>query len=225
MRLIKTQQLPPSFGVESMGGIAGDLRYRYKGSMMHLTPFPILASVPLPIEHVSDMESKAKYILLCGNECGFVELAKDKVDDTFSCILLHIEEPASSWEVDFVKKMEEDLGLPVLAVGDSSPLAVKSFSNFVAAGCDIKWLGLRPSELESTGLSEGCMLVMRKADLELAQQLLEEDIIKKKPEWVKELKIMVNTRRKVEIEALASIARFFFLRDYFPKKMTQQDWI
>ncbi|PQQ01319.1 DNA topoisomerase 6 subunit A-like [Prunus yedoensis var. nudiflora] len=208
-----------------MGSIAGDLRFRYKGGMRHSTPFPVLMGIPLPIEYVSDMESKAKYILLCGNQSGFIQLAKDKFDDTFSCILVYTEEPAAYWAVDFVKKMKEDLGLPVLAVGDSSPLAVKSFSHFVAGGCDIKWLGLRPSELESIGLSEGCMLVMRKADLKLAQHLLEEDIVKEKPEWVKELKIMVNTQRKVEIEALFSIACSFFPRDYLPRKMTQQDWI
>ncbi|KAL6288082.1 hypothetical protein ACE6H2_012472 [Prunus campanulata] len=136
-----------------MGSIVSDLRFRYKGGMSHLTPFPVLLGIPLQIEYVSDMESKAKYILLCGNQSGFIELAKDKVDDTFSCILVYTEEPATYWAVDFVRKMKEELDLPVLAVGDSR--------------CDIKWLGLRPSDLESTGLSKRCMLVMRKADLEL----------------------------------------------------------
>lgn len=102
---------------------------------------------------------------------------------------------------------------------------MKSFSVFVAGGCDVKWLGLRPSHLESTGLPPRCMLVMSKADLELAQRLLEEDFVKEKLEWVKELTTMVNTRRKVDIEALSSIAFYVFPRDYFPQKMTQQDGI
>ncbi|PQM32557.1 DNA topoisomerase 6 subunit A [Prunus yedoensis var. nudiflora] len=66
---------------------------------------------------------------------------------------------------------------------------------------------------------------MSEADLELAQHLLEEDFVKEKPEWVMELTTMVNTRRKEEIEALSSIAFYFFPRDYFPQKMTRQDWI
>ncbi|KAH0976932.1 hypothetical protein GBA52_026651 [Prunus armeniaca] len=49
--------------------------------------------IPYEIERVSDMESKAKYKLLCGSLNGFCELAKDKVDDTFSCILSTHESP------------------------------------------------------------------------------------------------------------------------------------
>ncbi|BFG26929.1 hypothetical protein CerSpe_132030 [Prunus speciosa] len=117
-----------------MGSIVhvGDLRFRYKGGMRHHDALSCLIGHSLQIEYVSDMESKAKYILLCGNQSGFIELAKDKVDDTFSCILVYTEEPATYWPVDFVRKMKEELDLPVLAVGDSSPLAVKSFSHFVA---------------------------------------------------------------------------------------------
>ncbi|KAH0976999.1 hypothetical protein GBA52_026718 [Prunus armeniaca] len=82
-----------------MGGIVGDLRFRYEGCMIHFTRFPMATGIPYEIERVSDMESKAKYKLLCGSLNGFCELAKDKVDDTFSCILVHTREPALEYAV------------------------------------------------------------------------------------------------------------------------------
>ena len=57
---------------------------------------------------------------------------------------------------------------------------------------DIKWLGLRPSDLNKYDLPDQCRLDMTDKDIKTGQELLEEDFIKKNPEWMKELKIMVS---------------------------------
>lgn len=44
---------------------------------------------------------------------------------------------------------------------------------------------MRPSDLDRYNLPEQCRLDMTESDLSRGEQLLEEDFVKKNPEWVK----------------------------------------
>jgi meiotic recombination protein SPO11 len=54
---------------------------------------------------------------------------------------------------------------------------------------DIKWLGIRPSDLDRYGLPEQCRLDMTDADISTGKIMIEEDFIKANPKWVKEVRI------------------------------------
>ena len=49
---------------------------------------------------------------------------------------------------------------------------------------DIKWLGVRPSDLDKYRIPEQCRLPMTEQDIKTGKELLEEDFIKANPEWV-----------------------------------------
>jgi meiotic recombination protein SPO11 len=57
---------------------------------------------------------------------------------------------------------------------------------------DIKWLGLRPSDLNKYDLPEQCRLDMTENDIKTGKELMKEEFIMKNPEWMKELEIMVR---------------------------------
>jgi meiotic recombination protein SPO11 len=60
---------------------------------------------------------------------------------------------------------------------------------------DIKWLGLRPSDLNKYDLPAQCRLDMTENDIKTGKELLQEDFIQQNAEWMKELEIMVCRRR------------------------------
>ena len=60
---------------------------------------------------------------------------------------------------------------------------------------DIKWLGLRPSDLNKYELPNQCRLDMTENDIKTGNEMLKEDFIQKNPEWMKELEIMVSVKR------------------------------
>ena len=85
---------------------------------------------------------------------------------------------------------------------------------------DIKWLGVRPSDLDryqipdqcrtsSFRQKESCLCVliyhfssgldMTERDIKTGKELLKEDFIKKNPEWHNELQLMVKMKKKAEI--------------------------
>jgi meiotic recombination protein SPO11 len=54
---------------------------------------------------------------------------------------------------------------------------------------------------------------------------LEESFITQNPEWVKELKRMVKTKEKAEIQALSSFGFQYITEVYLPRKLREGDWI
>ena len=74
---------------------------------------------------------------------------------------------------------------------------------------DIKWLGLRPSDLDAYALPDQCRLPMTQKDIDMGKQLLKEEFVLKNPAWVRELERMLQTKQKAEIQALG--LRFQFV--------------
>jgi len=55
--------------------------------------------------------------------------------------------------------------------------------------------------------------------------MMEERFVRIRPDWVKELKLMIDTKQKAEIQALASRGIKFFTEEYLPTKIETGDWV
>ena len=86
-------------------------------------------------------------------------------------------------------------------------------------------LGVRPSDLDSYNIPEQCRLDMTDHDIKTGKELLEEDFIQKNPDWVTELKLMLKTKQKAEIQALSSFGFKFLSEVYLPMKLQRGGWI
>ena len=67
---------------------------------------------------------------------------------------------------------------------------------------DIKWLGVRPSDLDRYSVPAECRLDLTPEDIDAGAKLLKEDSITKNPEWVRELELMMRTKQKAEIRTV-----------------------
>lgn len=104
----------------------------------------------------------------------------------------------------FLSRVAFQLKIPVLGLVDSDPYGLKILSVYMSGSKnmsydsaslttpDIKWLGLRPSDLDKYDLPDQCRLDMTDNDIKTGKELLKEDFIQKNPEWMKELEIMVR---------------------------------
>ena len=116
----------------------------------------------------------------------------------------------------FLRKLKTELRLPVLGLVDADPYGLKILSVYMSGSKnmsydsanlttpDIKWLGIRPSDLDRYGIPEQCRLPMTPGDLKVGQELLKEDFIRANPAWVKELETMCTMKVKAEIQSLSS---------------------
>lgn len=129
----------------------------------------------------------------------------------------------------FLSRITSELQIPVLALVDADPYGLKILSVYMSGSKnmsydsaslttpDIKWLGLRPSDLNKWvpsgpklsyslliitltsslyffryDLPDQCRLKMTDTDIKTGKELLQEAFIMKNPEWMKELQIMVS---------------------------------
>ncbi|KAK4281435.1 hypothetical protein QN277_012929 [Acacia crassicarpa] len=220
------------------GVVVGRLIFSDNGDMIDCTKMGMGGkAIPPNIDRVGDMQSDALFILLVEKDAAYMRLAEDRFYNRFPCIIVTAKGQPDVATRLFLRKMKMELKLPVVALVDSDPYGLKILSVY---GCgsknmsydsanlttpDIKWLGVRPSDLDKYKIPDQCRLPMTDQDIKTGKDLLEEDFVKKNPGWVEELTLMVKTKQKAEIQALSTFGFQYLTEVYLPLKLQQKDWL
>ncbi|KAG2494044.1 hypothetical protein HYH03_007690 [Edaphochlamys debaryana] len=220
------------------GVVVGRLQFREDGDFIDCTRMGVGGkAIPPNIDKVTDITSDAAFILLVEKDAAFMRLAEDRFYNTYPCIILTAKGQPDVATRLFLKKLKSTLKIPVLALVDSDPYGLKILSVYMKGSMnmsydssnlttpDIKWLGVRPSDLDRFDIPQQCRLPMTEEDIKTGRRLLEEDFIKANPEWVKELELMLSSRVKAEIQALSSFGFQYLSQVYLPLKLQEGDWI
>ncbi|MQM05703.1 hypothetical protein Taro_038519 [Colocasia esculenta] len=220
------------------GVVVGRLVFTEGGDRIDCTKMGVGGkAIPPNIDHVGNMESDALFILLVEKDAAYMRLAEDRFYNRFPCIIVTAKGQPDVATRLFLKKMKTELKLPVLALVDSDPYGLKILSVYMCGSKnmsydssnlttpDIKWLGIRPSDLDKYKIPEQCRLPMTEQDVKTGKDLLEEDFVKKNEGWVRELELMIKTKQKAEIQALSSFGFQYLTEVYLPLKLQEEDWI
>jgi meiotic recombination protein SPO11 len=164
-------------------------------------------------------------------------LQEDRFYHKYPCIVITAKGQPDVATRMFLSRITNELQIPVLGLVDSDPYGLKILSVYMSGSKnmsydsaslttpDIMWLGLRPSDLNKYDLPEQCRLDMTENDIRTGKELMNEDFIQKNPKWMKELEIMVKTKKKAEIQALSSFGFQYITEEYLPRKLKEGDWI
>ena len=183
------------------------------------------------------LESDAEFIILVEKEAAYMRLAEDRFYNKYPSIIITGKGQPDVATRLFLRKVRDHLKIPVLALVDSDPYGLKIMSVYSSGSKsmsydssnlttpDIKWLGVRPSDLDKFNIPEQCRLEMSQKDIETGHHMLKEEFIQQNPEWVKEVEIMLKTKTKAEIQALSSYGFQYLSEVYLPLKLQQGDWI
>ncbi|XP_074288012.1 DNA topoisomerase 6 subunit A-like [Silene latifolia] len=231
-----------SLGVmaSTKGAVIGRLVFTEKGHKIDCAKMGLSGKViPANIDGVEiiTQETDALFVLIVEKDDVFLRLVEDEFYNRFPCIIIKGKGQHDVATRLFLSKIQRKLGLRVLALVDGDPYGLKILSVY---GCgsknmlydsyslitqDIKWLGIRPSDLEKYAIPEQCRLPMTEQDIKVGNDLLKEDFVKNNPGWVKELKRMVQTKKKAEIQALSSFGFQYLTGYYLPHKLQKLDWV
>ena len=194
-------------------------------------------TIPPYIDRVDDIRSDAEFILLVEKDAAFQRLSEDRFYNKYPCIIITAKGQPDVATRLFLKRIKAELCLPCLALMDSDPYGLKILSVYMSgskamsydslnlATPDIKWLGVRPSDLEKFNIPDQCRLEMTASDLTMGKSLLAEPFIQQNREWAKELETMINTKVKAEIQSLSSAGLQFLPQVYLPQKLREGGWI
>lgn len=220
------------------GLVVGRLSFLEDGDPIDCTRMGVTGkAIPSYIDKITDIRSDAEFVLLVEKDAAYNRLAEDRFYNQFPCILITGKGQPDVATRMFLRRITKELKLPVLAFVDADPYGLKILSVYMSGSKamsydsaslttpDIKWLGLRPSDLDKFNLPEQCRLPMTQKDIDMGNQLLKEDFVLKNPKWCKELELMQKTKQKAEIQALSTFGFQFVTQTYLPTKLREGDWI
>lgn len=220
------------------GLVVGRISFYEDGDFIDCTRMGVGGkAIPPYIDKIEDIQSDAEFILLVEKEAAYMRMAEDRFYHRYPCIVITAKGQPDVASRMFLSRIRNELCIPVLGLVDSDPYGLKILSVYMSGSKnmsydsaslttpDIKWLGLRPSDLDRYDLPDQCRLNMTSNDIKTGKELLKEDFIMKNPQWMKELQIMVKTKQKAEIQALSSFGFQYITEKYLPRKLREGDWI
>ncbi|KAH8975916.1 hypothetical protein BDL97_01G185400 [Sphagnum fallax] len=218
------------------GLIMGPLSYQDAGRIINCSKRNCnYAGLPVPvhISQVSHISSGADYILLVEKETVFQRLVNDKFCGKNRCILLTGKGYPDVATRSFLRRLTDELHLPVYALMDGDPygldiLSVYRFGSLtmaydaeVLAVPEIFWLGVHLSDCLDFHIPEECLLPLTERDKRKADALLSRSYLKHlAPGWWTKLAEFRSQAVKLEIEAV-SAASFSLLADHYIQSKIQ----
>ena len=194
-------------------------------------------AIPPSIDRVTNIRGDAEFILLIEKDAAFMRLAEDRFYNTYPCVIISGKGQPDVATRLFLNKVRTSLNIPILGLFDADPYGLKILSVYMKGSKnmsydainlttpDIKWLGVRPSDLEKYNIPPQCRLEMSDHDIKTGKELLNEDFVKANPAWHRELETMVKSKVKAEIQALSSFGFQYLTSVFLPRKLKEADWI
>jgi len=224
--------------VATMKGVCvGCVTFREAGDLIDCTRVGVGGkAIPAFTDNITDVTGSAEFVLLVEKDAAFMRLAEDRFYNTYPCVIITAKGQPDVGTRLFLKKVVDALNIPVLALMDSDPYGLKilsvytqgsknmSYDSLNLTTPDIKWLGIRPSDLDKYNIPEQCRLDMTASDIKMGKDMLNEAYMED-PRWRGELEAMVRTKKKAEIQALSAFGFQYLTRNYLPEKIAAGDWL
>lgn len=181
-------------------------------------------------------DCEAEFILLVEKDAVWRRLNEDKFWSKHKCILVHGQGVPPRGVRRILRRLTEELKLPLYVLVDSDPWGLYIYSVVKQGSINLayesqrmaipsaKFIGLSSFDAERYNLPKSVMIKLNDEDKKRAQQILKYDWFQKK-EWQDELKHMVETDVKLELEALSAKGISFITEKYLPDKLKKKEWL
>jgi DNA topoisomerase VI subunit A len=179
-------------------------------------------------EKIRFLSTNAKFVIAI--ECGGMvdRLAENNFDEEYHAILLHLKgQPARSTR-RFLKRMNEELHLPVVVFTDGDPWSFRIFAS-VAYGAiktahishylatpAAEFLGVTASDIENYELPHD---KLSEQDVRALQAELTDPRFGT-ADWRSEIELMLRNGKKAEQQSLAKYGLNYVTEHYLPEKLT-----
>lgn len=224
----------------SKGIVVGRLSFKEKGDFIDCSAIGAGKAISPNIDDIEDFNTDAEMCLVIEKDAIFNRLAEDQFYDYVPSILVTAKGQPDVATRQFLKKINDDLNLPIFAIMDADPYGFEimrvysvgskalSFESSHLAVPNIKWLGLLPSDLSSDSgfdIPRSALLKLTSKDVHRSKLMLEEEFVQRKPKWKEQLQIQLDSGFKAEIQALNARDPQYITNFYLPRKIETGDFI
>uniref|UniRef100_A0A7C4FE13 Type 2 DNA topoisomerase 6 subunit A n=1 Tax=Ignisphaera aggregans TaxID=334771 RepID=A0A7C4FE13_9CREN len=228
------------------GKVVGDMRIKSGDDTIDLSKMGhgAYAIEPTP-DLIEFIDVNAEFVLVVEKDAVFQQLHRAGFWKKYKAILITSAGQPDRATRRFVRRLNEELKLPVYILTDADPYGWYIYSVFKIGSITLsyeserlatpkaKFLGVSMTDIfgdekKKPYLSESerrnFIIKAKKADIKRAQELLNYKWFKT-DKWIKEINIFLNKQSKLEIEALTGKGLYFLMDTYIPTKIQVQDFI
>lgn len=178
----------------------------------------------------------AKFILHVEKGTVWARFNEDRFWQKHNCILTEGGGQPPRGVRRLLRRMHDELGLPVYCLLDCDPWGhyiysvIKQGSMNLAfesermAIPDAKFIGIRAGDYQRYGLSDDVQIALSDRDTARAKQIAEYPWFEGKA-WQKEIQALLRNGFKMEVESLITKGISFVTETYVPQKLSEKDWI
>ena len=191
-------------------------------------------SIPYNVEKekLNFVEVNADKIIAVETGGMFDRLVENRFDEKSNSILVHLKgQPARSTR-RFIKRMNEELNLPVIVFTDGDPWSYRIYAS-IAYGAiktahiseylatpSAQFLGVTPSDILNYDLPSDDL---NKEDIAALQSELSDPRFNDEF-WLEEIKLQLEIKKKAEQQALAKYGLDYVTDVYLPEKMAEMGY-
>ena len=228
------------------GKVVGNMRIRSGGDIIDLSKMGhgAYAIEPTP-DLIEFIDVDAEYVLVVEKDAVFQQLHRVGYWKRHKAILITSAGQPDRATRRFVRRLNEELGLPVYILTDADPYGWYIYSVFKIGSITLsyeserlatpnaRFIGVSMTDIFGYGkkkpyLSEkerrNYIIKAKDADIKRAYELMNYKWFQTQ-KWKIEIKIFLDKKSKLEIEALTSKGLRFLADKYLPEKIETGDWI
>ncbi|HRQ73617.1 MAG TPA: DNA topoisomerase IV subunit A [Phycisphaerales bacterium] len=179
----------------------------------------------------------AKFVLHVEKNTVWSRFNEDKFWQEHNCILTEGGGQPPRGVRRLLRRLNEELGLPVYCLLDCDPWGhyiysvIKQGSISLAfeserlAIPEAKFLGLRAIDYQRCGLSDDVQIALNDKDIARAKQIAAYPWFKDKPAWRREIEQLLRNGFKMEVESLITKDISYVTETYVPERLKARDWL
>jgi DNA topoisomerase-6 subunit A len=195
-------------------------------------------SVPSIVEpeYLEIRRCTADFVLLVEKGTQWNRLSEDKFWRRYNCILLTGNGQPPRGVRRLACRLHEEHRLPVYVLVDNDPWGYYIYSVVKQGSINLafesqrmaipkaKFVGLSSADPENYELPRNVGIKLNEKDIARAKELMNYQWFQK-PAWQAEIKRMLASGLKYELDALANKDFQYLTKKYLPKKLQERDWL
>lgn len=224
---------------ENKGAMVGPMTIRDTGDEIDLRRMGSGGwSVPSIVEdnRIQFLAQEAEFVLFVEKGAVWARLNEDRFWQRHKCMLIHGGGMAARGTRRLLRRMNEELKLPVYVLTDNDPWGFYIYSVIKQGSINLayesmrmavpkaRFLGLSSFDAAEFKLGANVSMALKDEDRNRADQLLRYEWFSDK-RWQAEINQMKKTEKKYELEALSSRGIRFITEEYIPQKIKNKQWL
>jgi DNA topoisomerase VI subunit A len=180
---------------------------------------------------------EAKFVLHVEKDTVWGRFNEDRFWEKHNCILTEGSGQPPRGVRRLLRRLNEELGLPIYCLLDCDPWGHYIFSVIKQGSISLafeserlaipkaKFIGVRSKDYTECGLTDDVQIELNKNDIDRANQIKAYPWFKDNKVWQKEIDRMLANGFKMEVESLITKDISYVTEEYVPERLKRKDWL